>query len=365
MMRARLTLSLAALAVTAAVLRAQDSSQFKFRSGVELINVTATVSDYDGRFVPNLTQDDFIVFEDDQRVDVTHFSAERVPVSLGLALDTSGSMAGDKISAARAAIGRFVNELLDRSDELFLYRFSNYPVLVQGWTHDRRDILDPLARLQPNGATAMYDAVARAIPLAQQGQNRKKALVVISDGNDTSSQTEIRELKEEIRQSEVLVYAVGIDADGEIPGPRRPSGIPPSRNPPRPVPVPLPFPGGPRGGGIGRVPPATPPIAGPGAPGAGSSPPGNGPSRLQISMDDRVNISALRDMTDDSGGRTEIIRTPRDLAPATASIADELSKQYYLGYPSPGKKDGRWHAIRVETKNRNYRVRARAGYFAN
>ena len=365
MTRARLTLSLAALAVTAAVLRAQDNSQFKFRSGVELINVTATVSDYDGRFVPNLTQDDFVVYEDDQRVDVTHFSAERVPVSLGLALDTSGSMAGDKISAARAAIGRFVNELLDRNDELFLYRFSNYPVLVQGWTRDRRDILDPLARLQPNGATAMYDAVARAIPLAQQGQNRKKALVVISDGNDTSSQTEIRELKEEIRQSEVLVYAVGIDADGEIPGPRRPSGFPPSRNPPRPVPVPLPFPGAPRGGGIGRVPPATPPIAGPGAPGAGSTPPGNGPSRLQISMDDRVNISALRDMTDDSGGRTEIIRAPRDLAPATASIADELSKQYYLGYPSPGKKDGRWHAIRVETKNRNYRVRARAGYFAN
>ena len=82
-------------------------------------------------------------------------------------------------------------------------------------------------------------------------------------------------------------------------------------------------------------------------------------------MDDRVNISALRDMTDDSGGRTEIVRAPRDLGPATASIADELSKQYYLGYQSPGKKDGRWHAIRVETKNRNYRVRARRGYVAN
>src|SRR5947207_2257242 len=130
MKRARFTLSLAALALTVVVLRAQDSSQFKFRSGVELINVTATVSDYDGRFVPNLTQDDFIVYEDDQRVDVTHFSAERVPVSLGLALDTSGSMAGEKMSAARAAIGRFVNDLLDRNDELFLYRCSNYPVPV-------------------------------------------------------------------------------------------------------------------------------------------------------------------------------------------------------------------------------------------
>src|SRR5262249_40793037 len=152
-------------------------------------------------------------------------------------------------------------------------RFSNYPVLVQGWTRDRRDILDPLSRLQPNGATAMYDAVAKAIPLAQQGQNMKKALVVISDGNDTSSRTEIRDLKEQIGQSEVLVYAVGIDADGETPAPRRPSSVP-SPNPPRPVPVPLPFPGGGRGGGIGRVPPSSPPIAGPGAPGAGSNPPG-------------------------------------------------------------------------------------------
>jgi len=354
-----------AFVVAMVSLRAQDTSQFKFRSSVELINVTATVSDVDGRFVPNLKQDDFIVYEDEQRVDVTLFSAERVPVSLGLALDTSGSMAGEKINAARAAIGRFVNDLLDRNDELFLYRFSNYPVLVQGWTRDRRDVLDPLARLQPNGATAMYDAVAKAIPLAQQGQNRKKALVVISDGNDTSSRTEIRDLKEEIRQSEVLVYAVGIDAEGETPGPRRPSAVPPSPNPPRPVPVPLPFPGAPRGGGIGRVPPSTPPISGPGAPGAGSNPPGNGPSKWQVYNDDRVNITALREMTDDSGGRTEIIRTPRDLDPATASIADELSKQYYLGYQSPGKKDGRWHSIRVETRNRNYRVRARKGYFAN
>ena len=60
---------------------------------------------------------------------------------------------------------------------------------------------------------------------------------------------------------------------------------------------------------------------------------------------------ALREMTDDSGGRTEIVRDPRDLDPAVASIADELSQQYYLGYPSPGLKDGRWHTIRVEVRD--------------
>jgi VWFA-related protein len=357
MTRSRFVLATAALGLIAVSLRAQDNSQFRFRSGVELINVTATVSDADGRFVPNLTQDDFIVYEDDRRVDVTHFSAERVPVSLGIALDTSGSMAGDKMDAARAAIRRFVNELLDRNDELFLYRFSNYPVLVQGWTRDRRDLLEPLDRLTANGATALYDAVARAIPLAQQGQNRKKALVIISDGNDTSSRTEIRDLKAQIRQSEVLVYAVGIDGEGEQVVRRAPVSPPPRL----PIPIPLPFPGAPRGGG-GRYPPSTPtpPVGGNGGSGGTGGSPWQGRG-----LDDRVNVSALRDMTDDSGGRTEIIRGPRDLDPATAGIADELSKQYYLGYPSPGTKDGRWHSIRVELKNRGYRVRARRGYFAS
>ena len=355
MTASRFALAAAAVGLIAVSLRAQDNSQFRFRSGVELINVTATVSDADGRFVPNLTTDDFIVYEDDRRVDVTHFSAERVPVSLGIALDTSGSMAGEKMDAARAAIRRFVNELLDRNDELFLYRFSNYPVLVQGWTRDRRDLLEPLDRLNANGATAMYDAVARAVPLAQQGQNRKKALVIISDGNDTSSRTEIRDLKAQIRQSEVLVYAVGIDGDGEQTVRRAPVSPPPRV----PIPIPLPFPGAPRGG-AGRFPPSTP------APPIGGGNGGSGGTGGQWrGLDDRVNVSALRDMTDDSGGRTEIIRSPRDLDPATAGIADELSKQYYLGYPSPGTKDGRWHSIRVDVKNRSYRVRARRGYFAS
>jgi hypothetical protein len=66
-----------------------------------------------------------------------------------------------------------------------------------------------------------------------------------------------------------------------------------------------------------------------------------------------------------ASGRTEIVRDARDLNPSTANIADELSKQYYLGYPSEGTKDGRWHSIRVELRNRNYRVRARRGYIAS
>ena len=80
--------------------------------------------------------------------------------------------------------------------------------------------------------------------------------------------------------------------------------------------------------------------------------------------DERVNAGALRELTDDSGGRTEIVRSARDLEPATASIADELSKQYYIGYPEPGHGDGRWHTIRVEVSKPGYTVRARRGYMA-
>jgi VWFA-related protein len=323
------------------------NESFRFRSGVELINVTATVADSSGRFVEGLTKDDFIVYDDNEMVEITHFSAERVPVSLGIALDTSGSMAGDKIREAETALDRFAYDLLDKDDELFVYKFSNYPTLLQGWTTDRQLIGRALGRLTPNGGTAMYDTVMEAIPLATRGRHQKKALVVISDGNDTSSHAEVRDVKQAIRESEVLVYAIGIDGESEPV--RRVAPQPPPRIP---MPIPLPFPGRPRG----RFPfhMLTPQFGGQG-----------GKGQWRNTSDDRVNVAALRDMTDDSGGRTEIIRNARDLDPATAGIASELSKQYYLGYPSSGNKDGRWHSIRVELKRSAYRVRARRGYVAN
>jgi VWFA-related protein len=327
---------------------ATEEQGFRFKSAVELINVTATVSDASGRFVSGLRQEDFIVYEDDHPVTVTHFNADRVPVSLGIALDTSGSMAGQKMEAAQGALDRFLFELLDRNDEIFLYRFSNAPVLIQDWTRDRQLLSRALGRLMPNGGTALYDAVSEAIPLTQQGQHRKKALLIVSDGNDTASRANIREVKAQIRESETLVYAIGIDGQGE-PTMRTP---PPTR---MPMPIPFPFPGRGRVGGGGGWP--RPPAGGGGG--------GQGWPRTLPRSDDRVNVAALRDMTDDSGGRTEIVRDARDLNPATANIADELSKQYYLGYASEGKKDGRWHSIRVELRDRNYRVRARRGYVAS
>ena len=100
---------------------------FRFKSGVELINVTATVTDRSGRFAAGLRKEDFVLYEDDKPMEVTHFSAERTPVSLGIVLDTSGSMAGDKMDPARAAIDRFLDALPDPQDEFFMYRFSADP----------------------------------------------------------------------------------------------------------------------------------------------------------------------------------------------------------------------------------------------
>jgi Ca-activated chloride channel family protein len=330
------------LALLTAALGAQEPQPggFKFRSRAELINVTVTVTDRTERFVAGLKREDFTLYEDGRPQTITHFSNERVPVSLGLVVDMSGSMEGEKWTAARRAIDRFLHDLLGPDDEVFLLAFSDQVDRVEPWTTDRMRIDRALAQIRPRGGTAMYDAVAEALPMAQSGSRRKKALLLISDGNDRNSETSIAALRHAIRQTEVLVYAVGIDGEGETTAWTR-GGQPPPATPRLPLPFPPP----------GRRPwPGTPP----------TMPQGRG----AYGSDDRVNAGALRELTDDSGGRTETVVSARDLAPATASIAHELGQQYSLGYPPAAEKDGRWHAIRVDVRNPDYLVRARRGYVA-
>jgi VWFA-related protein len=221
---------------------------------------------------------------------------------------------------------------------------------VQGWTYDRRAISRALGEVTAAGGTAMYDAIARALPIAGDGRNQKKALLVISDGNDTNSRTSVGQLRSLIRESEVMVYALGVDgtAVSTYAAPRRP-------NPPR-FPIPIP-------GGRGRFPGGRFPL-GPRLEPQIQFPPIGGGTWGRTGSE-RVNEDALRAVTDDTGGRTEIVRGFADLDAATEHIADELSKQYYLGYNSAGHKDGRWHTIRVEIKDRRLHVRARRGYVAS
>src|SRR5262245_28288387 len=165
----------------------QRESQ-RFHSAIEVINVTATVTDADGRFVGNLRKEDFAVFEDGKRQSISHFTRDRVPVSLGILLDASGSMNNDKLASAKASIRRLVFDLLDKQDELFFVEFGYSARLTQGWTIDRTLIRHAIEDVSaPTGDTALYDAIALALPTAQEGRHAKKALLVISDGNDTRS----------------------------------------------------------------------------------------------------------------------------------------------------------------------------------
>jgi Ca-activated chloride channel family protein len=321
-------------------LRAQDT--VKFRSGVDLVNVTVTVSDSDGRFVSGLGKDDFVVYDDEERQEITYFSNERVPVSLGILMDASGSMTAEKMAAARAAIDRFVVDLLDGDDEIFFVEFSDRARVIQDWTTDRSQIRRAMSRTTPGGGTALYDAIAEALPIASGGRHRKKALLVLSDGNDTGSSIGVGELRQAIRESEVLVYALGVDSRAPARRIRTTPTVRPPAQPPFPLPIPRPG---------TRRPPGFPQLL--------------GGARAQASGGERVNADALRRITDDTGGRTEIIREFDDLADATARIADELSQQYALAYQSPRRRDGAWHTIRVEVARRGLTIRARRGYLAS
>jgi len=340
--RFRNSLLPALVAMVAVVpLAAQDG--FRFRSTTELINVTATVTDASGRFAAQLRKEDFVVREDGQRQQISHFSSERVPVSLGIVLDVSGSMAGEKFRAAQSALDRFLYDLLAAEDEVFILSFSDQTDLVSDWTTDRQRLANGLRSIRPRGGTALYDAVAEAVPMAQGGRHKKKALVIISDGNDTDSRTPANALQSMIRETEVLVYAIGID--GASSGGSSGSSGTWTGQPrvPFPFPFPFPFPGGRTGGGPWGQP---------------------RPTSRRPAANDAVNVDVLRAITDDSGGRTEIVKYANDLEPATASIADELSQQYSIGYVPPRAKDGRWHQIELEVPGGRYQVRARRGYLA-
>src|SRR3954468_6202355 len=300
-----------AAAVTVVGAQSQGDEAFKFKSGVELVNVTATVSDDNGHFVAGLTKDDFTILEDGQPQEIEQFSNERVPVSLGILLDTSSSMTPEKMSSARNAIDRFIYELLNKDDELFFMQFASVPDLLQGWTYDRRAISRAVGQVSAAGGTAMYDAIAQALPIAADGRNQKKAILIISDGNDTNSRTSVSQLRNMIRESEVMVYALGVDGSDVqtyTPQPRQPSG------PRFPIPIPR---------GRGRWP------GFPLAPQIGFPPIGGVWGRTG---NEHVNENALRAITDDTGGRTEIVRGFGDLGAATQHLADELSQQYYIGY---------------------------------
>ena len=221
----RRALWLVAVIVAGAWLNAQDqpatnaeraSRQWRrghvFRSGVELVNVTATVIDASGRLVAGLTTDDFQIYDDGVLQTITCFSRERVPLSLGIVLDISESMYGQRIADAQFALNRFLVDLLGPSDEVCLVLFNHQPELTANWTREPRQLSHQLDNMRPFGATAIYDAMVAAVPLFESRSYQRAAIVLISDGSDTASDNDVRDVRMLLRRSDAFVYAISIDA---------------------------------------------------------------------------------------------------------------------------------------------------------
>jgi VWFA-related protein len=302
-MGTRVQLCAASIAVAGSIfLAAQEPpprAARTLRSSVEVTAVTVTVRDTEGHLVTDLPRDAFSVYEDGEPQQITQFTHERVPVALGLLLDVSDSMFGQRIRDARAAVGRFLLELLAPEDVFFVMAFNHTPQLLTPWTSEPAAVRAALDALRPSGGTAIYDTVLRALPLVGTRPRDRAALVLISDGADTASDTSLREVRSALLRTDAFIYAIAIDS----------------------------------------------------------------PDRQAINT--RVNPESLAEITNQTGGRTEVVHDTTDLAEATSRIAEELNSQYVLGYSSPTPGDGKYHGIRVRVNTPGYKVRARNGYVAS
>ena len=195
----------------ACALAAGVSAQ-NFRSNVLTVPVTVTVVDANGRLITGLTQQDFEIFEDGTLQAVTTFTSERVAVSLGVLLDVSDSMRGQKMTDAGMAVERFVGDLLRGEDEAFIGLFNHRPRLASAWTRPPSALKDRLAEVKPTGGTAIYDAVAKSAEMFDRRTKPRAALVVISDGADTASDRTLQQARDVLRRTDPFVYAIAIDA---------------------------------------------------------------------------------------------------------------------------------------------------------
>ena len=305
-----------------------------FRASTDVVLVPVSVTDQNGRFVHGLTSDHFEISEGGTRRAVKQFSVDRVPVSLGILLDISGSITEDpKIRADERArwadMRRALALLLTRlvaADEVFFAVF-NEGVAAASWTQDHSALLREFDALRPGGGNALLDAVPVMVPTFELGRYQRKVLLLITDGNDAShvptpgvrplypisdvappgyeplaimgdSRESVRQrrlstTKSAVRRSDVTLYAIGIG---------RRTGEP-------------------------------------------------------------VDTVLLEGLTTESGGYVEALRDPTEIPAAVARICDDLQSQYLLAI-APGQADGKYHSIQVRTTDRRLRVRARAGYVA-
>jgi Ca-activated chloride channel homolog len=179
-----------------------------FRADSTLVLVPVSVTDPSNRYVLGLAKEDFHLFEDDVEQKITHFSNEDAPLSIGLLVDTSGSM-GTKLDTSRRAVSEFL-KTLNTSDEAFLVQFSDQAQLAVPLTNDARAIESSMTTATSGGLTALLDAVNMGLEQMKRAKNPRKALLVISDGGDNNSRYTATQISDLVREADVQIYAMGV-----------------------------------------------------------------------------------------------------------------------------------------------------------
>ncbi len=178
-------------------------------TNTDLITFTVTVTDTYGRYVSGLAKNAFTVLDEKQPQDITFFSDDDAPVSVGVIFDVSGSMSGEKIKRAREALSKFI-QTSHNSDEYFLIAFNSRAQLLLDKTRDGNAVLDKLMFVQTRSNTALYDACYLGVEKVQRGVHPKRALLLISDGQDNNSRYTFNELRRLLKESDVTLYGIGI-----------------------------------------------------------------------------------------------------------------------------------------------------------
>lgn len=178
------------------------------RRDVDLVMVPVIITDNMGRLVTGLQKQNFKVFEEKQDQEIRSFSNEDAPISVGIILDTSGSM-DTKIARAKEAVMEFC-KTANPQDEFFLITFSNTPDADTDFTSNPQDIQNRLAFITPKGSTSLLDAVYLGTQKMRYAPQPRKALLVISDGGDNHSRYTENEIKSAVQEADVTLFSIGI-----------------------------------------------------------------------------------------------------------------------------------------------------------